>query len=127
MAGDATEAPLTYGSYLAVDELLQLQRTRSRPEHPDELLFIVVHQASELWFKVLLHELEVRRREAEQANHAKTRFLASVSHDLRQPMHSIALLSGALRQHVAVDAAADALAEIGTSVQAATMALAPRA
>lgn len=49
---------LTYGGYLAVDELLQLQRPRSRPEHPDELLFIVVHQASELWFKVLLHELD---------------------------------------------------------------------
>jgi two-component system, sensor histidine kinase len=67
---------------------------------------------------VLLHELEARRREAEQANQAKTRFLASVSHDLRQPMHSIALLSGALRQHVAVDAAADALVQIGSSVQA---------
>jgi signal transduction histidine kinase/ActR/RegA family two-component response regulator len=67
---------------------------------------------------VLLHELESRRREADEANQAKTRFLASVSHDLRQPMHSIALLSGALRHHVAVDAAADALAQIGTSVQA---------
>lgn len=67
---------------------------------------------------VLLHELDARRREAEQANQAKTRFLASVSHDLRQPMHSIALLSGALRQHVAVDAAADALVQIGSSVQA---------
>jgi tryptophan 2,3-dioxygenase len=54
---DSTE--LTYGSYLAVEELLQLQRPRSRPEHPDELLFIVVHQSSELWFKVLLHELDV--------------------------------------------------------------------
>lgn len=49
---------LTYSSYLRVDELLQLQEPRSRPEHPDELLFIVVHQASELWFKVILHELE---------------------------------------------------------------------
>jgi tryptophan 2,3-dioxygenase len=49
---------LTYGSYLALDELLSLQRPRTSPEHPDELLFIVVHQASELWFKVLLHELE---------------------------------------------------------------------
>ncbi len=47
-----------YGSYLALDELLDLQRLRSRPEHPDELLFIVVHQASELWFKVILHELD---------------------------------------------------------------------
>ena len=49
---------VTYGSYLAVDELLRLQRPRSEPEHPDELLFIIVHQASELWFKVLLHELD---------------------------------------------------------------------
>jgi tryptophan 2,3-dioxygenase len=49
---------ITYPSYLALDELLSLQRPRSSPEHPDELLFIVVHQASELWFKVLLHELE---------------------------------------------------------------------
>ena len=51
-------ADLTYPSYLALDELLSLQRPRSTPEHPDELLFIVVHQASELWFKVILHELD---------------------------------------------------------------------
>ena len=49
---------LTYGTYLALPELLALQRPHSRPEHPDELLFIVVHQASELWFKVILHELD---------------------------------------------------------------------
>lgn len=48
---------LNYGSYLALDELLSLQRLRSLPEHPDELLFIVVHQASELWFKLIIHEL----------------------------------------------------------------------
>ena len=48
---------VTYGSYLALDELLTLQRPRS--EHPDELLFIVVHQASELWFKEILHELDL--------------------------------------------------------------------
>ena len=36
--------------------MLGAQRPLSRPEHPDELLFIVVHQASELWFKLLLHE-----------------------------------------------------------------------
>ena len=48
---------LNYGSYLALDELLSLQRLRSSPEHPDELLFIVVHQASELWFKLIIHEL----------------------------------------------------------------------
>jgi tryptophan 2,3-dioxygenase len=52
-------ADVTYGSYLMVPELLQLQQPRSRPEHPDELLFIVVHQASELWFKVMRHELAI--------------------------------------------------------------------
>ena len=49
---------VTYGSYLALDELLALQRPRAREDHPDELLFIVVHQASELWFKVILHDLD---------------------------------------------------------------------
>ncbi len=49
---------VTYPRYLALDELLSLQRLRSDPEHPDELLFIVVHQASELWFKLILHELD---------------------------------------------------------------------
>lgn len=49
---------VNYGSYLALDELLSLQRPRSQPEHPDELLFIVVHQASELWFKAILHDLD---------------------------------------------------------------------
>jgi tryptophan 2,3-dioxygenase len=49
---------LTYPSYLALDELLRLQRPVSNPEHPDELLFIIVHQASELWFKLILHELD---------------------------------------------------------------------
>ncbi|HEX6574343.1 MAG TPA: tryptophan 2,3-dioxygenase family protein [Gemmatimonadaceae bacterium] len=48
---------LNYPSYLALDELLSLQRPRSNPEHPDELLFIIVHQASELWFKLIIHEL----------------------------------------------------------------------
>jgi len=48
---------IDYGSYLKLDELLSLQTPQSSPEHPDELLFILVHQASELWFKGLLHEL----------------------------------------------------------------------
>jgi tryptophan 2,3-dioxygenase len=52
------DAPVDYGSYLALDELLQLQRPLAVPEHPDELLFIIVHQASELWFKAILYELD---------------------------------------------------------------------
>ena len=47
-----------YASYLALDELLSVQRPLSKPVHSDELLFIVVHQASELWFKAILHELD---------------------------------------------------------------------
>lgn len=49
---------VTYGSYLELDALLSLQRPRSSPEHPDELLFIVVHQASELWFKAIRHDID---------------------------------------------------------------------
>lgn len=49
---------VSYPSYLALEELLSLQRPRSTPEHPDELLFIVVHQSSELWFKVILRDLD---------------------------------------------------------------------
>src|SRR6185503_6304263 len=49
---------ITYPTYLALEELLKLQRPMSKPEHPDELLFIVVHQSSELWFKVLLRDLD---------------------------------------------------------------------
>ena len=47
----------TYTSYLRLPELLALQTPRSTPVHADELLFITVHQASELWFKLILHEL----------------------------------------------------------------------
>ena len=49
---------LTYGSYLKVPELLALQRPLSSPPHHDEMLFIVIHQVYELWFKQLLHELD---------------------------------------------------------------------
>lgn len=57
-SGPPDRGGIDYPSYLALDELLRLQRPRSSPEHPDELLFIIVHQASELWFKVILHELD---------------------------------------------------------------------
>jgi tryptophan 2,3-dioxygenase len=63
---------VTYGSYLELEALLGLQRPRSGPDHPDELLFIIVHQASELWFKAILHDLDgliaaLEQREAGQA------------------------------------------------------------
>lgn len=49
-----------YSSYLRIDDLLRLQQPLSEGAG-DELLFIVVHQAYELWFKVILHELELAR------------------------------------------------------------------
>src|SRR5262245_45006803 len=58
---EANSVALTYGSYLKIDELLALQVPQSDgpegPEH-DEMLFIVIHQVYELWFKLVLHELE---------------------------------------------------------------------
>jgi tryptophan 2,3-dioxygenase len=52
-----TDDEPTYPTYLKLKELLALQCPRSSPEHPDELLFITVHQSSELWFKLILPEL----------------------------------------------------------------------
>jgi len=55
--------PLTYANYLKLGELLTLQQPRSVPPEHDEMLFIVVHQVYELWFKLLLHELEKIKRD----------------------------------------------------------------
>lgn len=52
---------MSYGGYLDLDTLLSAQRPISRPEHHDELLFIIQHQTTELWLKLVLHELETAR------------------------------------------------------------------
>src|SRR4026209_1909318 len=51
----ALAAESSYGGYLALDVLLSAQRPRSR--HHDEMLFIIQHQTSELWMKLMIHEL----------------------------------------------------------------------
>ena len=48
---------MTYGGYLRLDRLLSAQQPASSPPHHDELLFIVQHQVSELWMKLMIHEL----------------------------------------------------------------------
>ena len=74
------ERAVTYNSYLKVDELLTLQQPRSEgPEH-DEMLFIVIHQVYELWFKEILHELDHVRalldvNDAHRAQHTLKRIL----------------------------------------------------
>ncbi|NBX92339.1 MAG: tryptophan 2,3-dioxygenase [Proteobacteria bacterium] len=49
---------LTYSQYLKVEELLELQAPLTTPSAPDELLFIITHQSYELWFKLVIHELD---------------------------------------------------------------------
>ena len=62
------ESALTYSSYLAVDELLGLQRPLSEgPEH-DEMLFIIIHQTYELWFKQLIHEFTAAQQSLEDGD-----------------------------------------------------------
>lgn len=55
---NSVSSQLTYSSYLKVDGLLSLQKPLSTPEAPDELLFIITHQSYELWFRLMIQELE---------------------------------------------------------------------
>ncbi len=75
---------MTYASYLRLDELLSIQTPKSEgpsgPEH-DELLFIVIHQVYELWFKQMLHELDhlqklLRTNDPARATHVTQRIRA---------------------------------------------------
>src|SRR6056297_194056 len=59
---------LTYTNYLNIDKLLELQEPQSSPEEHDEMLFIIIHQSYELWFKQILHEFDKLRSDFEQGN-----------------------------------------------------------
>jgi len=75
---------MTYGEYLELDRLLGAQRPRSSPPHHDELLFIVAHQTSELWLKLVLHELRAARSHLEAGEMQQARkCIARVKHVLR--------------------------------------------
>src|SRR3954449_6928397 len=72
---------LSYGKYLHLDEILNAQHPVSVPEHHDELLFIVQHQTSELWLKLVLHELRtVQRQLADDRLRPALKGLARVKH-----------------------------------------------
>lgn len=53
------KSQITYNDYLNLKELLGLQKPRSKPRQHDEVLFIIAHQTYELWFKLMLNELEL--------------------------------------------------------------------
>jgi tryptophan 2,3-dioxygenase len=85
---------LDYKTYLKLDQLLTAQRPLSSPAHHDELLFIVQHQTSELWFKLVLHELmgaiaALQRMDARSA----CKILARVSHIQNQLMNQWSVLA----------------------------------
>lgn len=77
---------LSYGSYLRLDELLGLQRLLSDPPAHDELLFIVVHQAYELWFREMLFELETVRDLMFERNVPRARHLMARVHTIERLM-----------------------------------------
>ena len=58
MSGYGEGKGVSYNSYLKVKELKELQLCLSDPAHHDEPLFIIIHQTYELWFKLILHELD---------------------------------------------------------------------
>ncbi|MCB9642826.1 MAG: tryptophan 2,3-dioxygenase [Myxococcales bacterium] len=69
-----TKSELTYNDYLKVPELLELQVTQSNPTQHDEMLFIVIHQTYELWFKLILQEVgncaeRMKKQQILQARH----------------------------------------------------------
>ena len=72
---------MTYGSYLDLDRLLSAQHPVSVPQHHDEMLFIIQHQTSELWLKLVLHELGTARdRLAEDDLRSALKHMARVKH-----------------------------------------------
>ncbi|UPO76093.1 tryptophan 2,3-dioxygenase family protein [Arthrobacter sp. Helios] len=74
-------AKMSYGSYLGLDELLSAQHPVSSPVHHDEMLFIIQHQTSELWLKLVLHELRgVRVRLMADDLRAAMKGIARIKH-----------------------------------------------
>jgi tryptophan 2,3-dioxygenase len=80
---DFTQA-LDYAGYLHLDTLLSAQHPLSEPQHPDELLFVIQHQTTELWLKLMVHELLGARAfmDADDLSRAR-KSLSRVKHILR--------------------------------------------
>ena len=82
---------LSYNDYLKVEELIKLQETLSKPTSHDELLFIVIHQTYELWFKQILHEIDatiewIKENRIFRANHS-LRVVLSIEKILVNQIH----------------------------------------
>jgi len=87
------DKPLTYGTYLRIPQLLELQKSLSSPAHHDEALFIIIHQVYELWFKLVLHEVDSAAGEIEQDHvYEGTRLLRRVAEIQRLLIHQVRIL-----------------------------------
>ncbi|GLX65738.1 tryptophan 2,3-dioxygenase [Paenibacillus glycanilyticus] len=83
---------MSYGDYLHLDQILTSQHRLS--DHHDEMLFIIIHQASELWMKLILHELRAARASIQQNNlEPAFKMLARVSGIQKQLIQSWDVLS----------------------------------
>lgn len=80
----------TYGSYLKIRELLALQVEKSEAAEHDEMLFIIIHQVYELWFKQILHEMD------QMIAHIHEDDLASATHQLVRILKVLKTLVGQL-------------------------------
>jgi tryptophan 2,3-dioxygenase len=90
---------LTYNDYLRIPSLLGLQQLQSEPAHHDEMLFIIIHQAYELWFKLILHEMEnaigyMNSREVLRASHFMKR-IGEIMRLLVQQIHILETMTPA--------------------------------
>ena len=84
---------LTYGGYLGLDTLLDSQHPLSDPEHHDEMLFIIQHQVSELWMKLIVHELNAAIAHIQDDNLSPClKKLARIKQVLRQLFEQWAVL-----------------------------------
>lgn len=82
-----------YGGYLYLDRLLSAQKPLSDPEHHDEMLFIIQHQTSELWMKLIIHELKAAIRWIEEQRLGKaSKILARVKQIQKQLFEQWAVL-----------------------------------
>ena len=82
-----------YGGYLCLDTLFSAQKPISDPEHHDEMLFIIQHQTSELWMKLIIHELNeaIRSVQIKRLGRA-SKILARVKQIQRQLFEQWAVL-----------------------------------
>ncbi|MFA7627128.1 MAG: tryptophan 2,3-dioxygenase family protein [Candidatus Kapaibacterium sp.] len=84
---------LTYSNYLKIDEIKQLQQLKSAPPEHDEMLFIIIHQVYELWFKQILHESdELCKRLSENRITAAQKTLKRINTILKVLVHQLDVL-----------------------------------